>query len=290
MLLYYLGVSLYSINFRPDVIILISKLANLYQTFNNKTKPLTYQQIQEKYVDIQNIIIFLGDNITPKFHALTHYISQILKRSLFWNYSGFIFESCFNNLKTVATNCKISPFPAIENYLSDLLSLNLFNSLSRQELSLFGVNEKKIRLLEDITNRKINRRSSFCNVTLSSENQDDLTISKHSFRSFMRIVINNHQITTDRYSLKVRTANHFVVFEKDGNNPILAKIIAIKELDKRIFFKQGIAHDIETMERLFLGKCFKLVFGNQIKDIAWNDNLQKVVGFELGGFYYITVY
>lgn len=215
MMMTYLGPALYSIGFDHDFIFCLSIMADLYQSCNSKTTPLSFFQLHEKLNKIDLLIIKLGEKVTHKFHAFTHYPRNILHRGLFWNFSAFIFESFFNNLKRVARDCKISPFPAMENYLSSLNSINLFNSLSKDDLLLFGINERKAELISDCSKKK-ERRSAYSNVTLTSQNQDTMETSKQSFKSFSRTVIENQQITSENYSSKVKTANHYFILQHQG--------------------------------------------------------------------------
>jgi len=180
----------------------------------------------------------------------------------------------------------------MENYLASFYSLNLFNSLSREVLSALGVNERKIDLILKSSNKEKQRRSAYCKVSnLSSQNQETQETKTHSsFQSFSRISIKNQQFTTEKYSSKVKTANHFVIFNFGGKKRF-AKIIAIRVFDKRIFFKEGVVceEDKEKMEDIFLGRCSKVVFDNQIKDIGISlENLQKVVGLQIGAFCFLV--
>ena len=138
-----MGVSLYSINFDIKFITLINSFAELYSVFNSKNAKLQTSVLYSFKNKIEKMIIEMGEFVTNKLHAFLHYISNILKRGMFWNYSAFVFESFFGSLKKVARDCKVDPFPALENFFSNLSSTNIFQ-LPKNVLLKFGCEEKKV--------------------------------------------------------------------------------------------------------------------------------------------------
>jgi hypothetical protein len=289
LILYYFGIALYAIGFDEEFILLINSIAEFYQTFNNKENGISIKEIWLFQSKIHCIIDKIGLFGSNKSHAFTHYNSNILKRGLFWNFNSFIFESFFNNLKKVCGDCKINSFPALENYLSDLIAQNLFNGISRNILLKFNVKQKKVNLLVKYQLHKPQRRPAFCKFRdLECNNELQQTENK-TFDSYSRIEIAGQQITIERYSSKHKTSNHFAIL-KINDQLVYAKIIAIDKGSKQIYFQEGfiVEEDREKINNLFVGRVVKLTF-KPIIQITSFQIFKKCNGFKILDFYYLTV-
>jgi len=106
------------------------------------------------------IIKSMDLKVTPRIHALLHYLSVLTKFGLSWNYSSFSFESYFNALKKVARDCNTNPLEALKNYFSDSISLHYF-SLSTKVFLKFGIDNEQISFFKKYTSNKQIRKPAF---------------------------------------------------------------------------------------------------------------------------------
>lgn len=266
-------------------ILLVNKFAEFYGTFNSKepTSGLSLEEICSFFEKIKLLIASMEFSATKKLHAILHYLSNILKRGFFWNYSSFAFESYFNSLKKVARDCSTNPLVAIENFFSNFISCHFF-SLTTPVLLHFGVEKDKIDLYKRYQDIATNRKPAFVQFYNLKYVENHLEKIK-TFRSYSRTTIKEQHVTIERYSKNKKTNNHFALLTINEIE-IYSKIIAIEEPNKNIYFKQGqiVEDDKEEIKLLFLDRFVKTKFESKIQVTSIDSFKKKIIAFEISGF------
>lgn len=289
MLVFYLGICLYSIEYDHEIIQMIYSFSEIYNLFNSKKNYLNIKELDVFWREkIFKLVNKCSPLITKKLHSLKHYSSHLIKRGLFWNWSAFIFESFFNSLKKVSRDCTVNSYPAIANFLDNLTSLNLFNSLTKEKMEQFNIQPVKQNYIEKNL-LKIPKRRSCTTIlpTLVYYTTTGICVKKN-FGTIARDSIEGVQITIEKYSKKHLTSNHFVLLLHQ-NTKYCAKIIAMNtkffycllgEIDKK---------DEKTLHELFNNSVQKVSFPTVCTKIKKNQFLKKVVAFEIKNYSYFLI-